>query len=193
MRRSDLAHILRAASRITGDPEVLVIGSQAILGSYSEDELRVDATRSIEADIAFLQDPDEEKSDAVGGAIGELSQFHETYGVYGQGVGVSTATLPSGWRDRLVPFTDPEAAPSAAVCLDPYDLVVSKLVAGREKDFQFARALLEAGLIDIDVLRAHAGLLDTIVAVKRRVLGWIDGAQPTESPDTRPGLAEGEV
>ncbi len=37
MTREQLAHLLRAASRITDDPDVLVIGSQAILGSFSEE------------------------------------------------------------------------------------------------------------------------------------------------------------
>lgn len=173
MRRSQLAHILRAACDITGDPAILVIGSQAILGTFTDEELPPDATRSIEADLAFFDDPDESKSDAVDGAIGELSSFHETYGVYGQGVGLATAMLPSGWRDRLVRFSDPEAEPSEAVCLDPHDLVVSKLVAGREKDFEFARALLAANLIDTRTLRDRAEQLDGVPAAKRRVIEWI--------------------
>ena len=180
MRRRELAHILRAACAITGDPDVLVIGSQSILGSFDEDALPAEATRSIEADIAFLTDVDEAKSDAVDGAIGELSKFHETYGIYGQGVGVATAILPSGWRERLVPFSDPEAAPSEALCLDPHDLVVSKLAAGREKDFSFAHSLITAGLIDVHVLRARAELLDGIPTLKRRVLEWVDRARETE-------------
>jgi hypothetical protein len=95
MKKSELAHILRAASEVTDDPEILVIGSQAILASFSEDELPSEAIRSIEADVAFLEDPDERKSDAVDGAIGEGSLFHERFGVYGQGVSISTATLRS--------------------------------------------------------------------------------------------------
>ena len=65
---------------------------------------------------------------------------HESFGIYGQGVALSTAVLPSGWQDRLVAFVDPAADPSDARCLDPHDLVVSKLVAGREKDHDFARS-----------------------------------------------------
>ena len=112
MKRSQLAHILRAACAVANDPHILVIGSQSILGSIGEDGLPSAATASIEADIAFFDDPTEAKSDKVDGAIGEDSMFHETYGVYGQGVGLSTAHLPSGWQDRLVRFDDPEAAPS---------------------------------------------------------------------------------
>ena len=177
MKRSELAHILRSACAIVGDPHILVIGSQAILGSYSEDELPSEATLSIEADVAFLDDPDESKSDLVDSGIGEVSMFHETFGVYGQGVGISTATLPSGWQDRLVVFDDPEASPSEALCLDPHDLVVSKLVAGREKDYAFARALLKADLVQADVLRARVELLPGPQAIKGRVIRWLKGAQ----------------
>ena len=170
MKRSELAHVLRAASAITDDPRILVIGSQAILASFGEADLPETATRSIEVDVAFFDDPDEAKSDAVDGAIGELSRFHEAFGVYGQGVGISTAVLPNGWDQRLVPFDDPEAEPSRAVCLEPHDLVVSKLVAGREKDLEFARALVEAGFVDITELEARAALLRVIPAVRRRVI-----------------------
>lgn len=59
---------------MTQDPEVLVMGSQAVLGPWDEDELPPEATSSMEADIAFLDDgPDRKKVDMVDGAIGELS------------------------------------------------------------------------------------------------------------------------
>lgn len=170
MKRSELAHVLRAASTITDDARILVIGSQAILASFGDADLPETVTRSIEVDIAFFDDPDEAKSDAVDGAIGELSPFHEAFGVYGQGVGVSTAVLPTGWEQRLVPFDDPQAERSRAVCLEPHDLVVSKLVAGREKDLEFARALAEAGFVDVTELEARVALLPVIPAVRRRVL-----------------------
>lgn len=184
MKKSELAHILRAACSIADDPHILVIGSQAILGSFSEDELPIDATLSIEADVAFFDDPDERKSDAVDGGIGEESTFHESFGVYGQGVGISTATLPTGWQDRLVAFDEPEASPSEALCLDPHDLVVSKLVAGREKDYEFARALLAARLVQADLLRARAELLPGIQATRRRVIEWLEGAARSPARET---------
>ena len=183
MNRSELAHVLRAACQVTGDPKILVIGSQAILASFGDDELPADITRSIEADVTFFDDPDESKSDLVDGAIGEMSRFHEAFGVYGQGVSISTATLPDGWRDRLIAFDDPEAGASTAVCLEAHDLVVSKLVAGREKDLSFARSLLDADLIDPEVLSARAELLPGPAAVKRRVARWVSrAARPGDSP-----------
>jgi hypothetical protein len=39
VKREDLAHILRAASQIADEHDVLVVGSQPILGTYSEDQL----------------------------------------------------------------------------------------------------------------------------------------------------------
>lgn len=46
MKREDLAHILRAAAQIVDDPDVVVIGSQSILGSYDEDDLPAQAVGS---------------------------------------------------------------------------------------------------------------------------------------------------
>lgn len=161
--------MLRAASRITDDPDIVVIGSQAILGSYSEDELPEEATLSVEADVAFRDDPDESKADQVDGAIGEGSPFHTMYSYYAQGVGVSTAVLPAGWEQRAVAYERADALPSHAVCLEPHDLVVSKLVAGREKDLEFATALIRARLVDPEILVERAEFLPVPGAVIRRV------------------------
>jgi hypothetical protein len=90
-------------------------------------------------------------------------------------VGASTAVLPSGWEDRLVPFDDPGADPSRAFCLDAHDLVVSKLVAGREKDLEFDQALLQAGLVDAGRLEARTRQLPVIPAIQRRILRWSGG------------------
>lgn len=152
MRRDQLAHILRAAATIVEDGDILVIGSQSILGSFDEDDLPDRAVASIEADIAFFDDPDASKADLVDGAIGELSPFHELHKIYGQGVEFQTATLPPSWRDRLIRFVRHDTGDAHAYCLEPHDLVISKLIAGREKDLEFTRALLDAGLVSHDVL-----------------------------------------
>ena len=174
MDRSELAHVLRAACEVTGDPAILVVGSQSILGTFDDRDLPPEAMQSIEVDLAFFDDADERKSDLVDSVIGEASMFHETNGVYGQGVGLKTAVLPAGWRDRLVGFRNDETGSADALCLDPHDLVVSKLVAGREKDHEFARALLTAHLIDVATLRTRAALLES-VPIPRPVARWIAG------------------
>jgi len=50
-RTEQLEHVLRAASRITEDRGVLVIGSQSILGSLPEDQLPPEPTASMEVDF----------------------------------------------------------------------------------------------------------------------------------------------
>ena len=152
MNREQLAHVLRAASQIAEEPDVVVIGSQAILGSYSETQLPDEAIGSIEVDVTFFDDWDAAKSDKVDGAIGELSSFHEMNHYYAQGVTISTATLPDGWEERLVPFENPSSQPGRGLCLERHDLVASKLAASRDKDFEFAGALLRERLIDPDTL-----------------------------------------
>lgn len=53
MRREQLERVLRDASQILHERDVLVVGSQSILGSIYEDRLPSSATTSIEADLAF--------------------------------------------------------------------------------------------------------------------------------------------
>lgn len=179
MRRADLAHILRAAAGVTDDGRILVIGSQAILAAYPETELPPEATVSIEADIVFLvdgaeEDGAEEKADQVDGAIGEASMFHSQFGYYGQGVGLSTATLPEGWQERVVSFEWGDTGAAEAVCLEPHDLVLAKLVAGREKDYEFADALIASGLVDPEVLLDRVDDLPVVGAIQRRVRTFIE-------------------
>ena len=90
--REQLAHVLRAASRIAEVRDVVVIGSQSVLGTFADEVLPEEVIGSIEVDVAFLDDPASEKSDKVDGAIGELSQFHETYQYYAQGVSTSNGS-----------------------------------------------------------------------------------------------------
>jgi hypothetical protein len=173
MTRDQLAHILRAASRITETRDVMVIGSQAILGSYDDAVLPDEAIGSIEVDLWFRDDVDDSKADLVDGAIGELSPFHETFGVYAQGVGEATAVLPEGWEERLVAFDNEATAPGRALCLEPHDLVASKLAAGRDKDRAFAGALLREGLVNADELARRIDLLPLSVPHRSRLRDWI--------------------
>ena len=55
MQRPQLEHIIRAAAGITGAPEFVIIGGQAVLGQFptAPAELLV----SIEADVFTLRDP----------------------------------------------------------------------------------------------------------------------------------------
>jgi hypothetical protein len=54
--RDQLAYVLRAVARISGDRDVLIVGSQSILGSYPGDVLPPEATGSMGVDTAFFPD-----------------------------------------------------------------------------------------------------------------------------------------
>ena len=151
MRREQFEHTIRAAGAILGVHELLVIGSQAIHASV---ELEIpEAQRSIETDISAMEDPDGTAADLIDGSIGELSVFQETFGYYAQGVTPATAKLPDGWRSRLVPFSTPATDGVTALCLEPHDLWLSKAVAGRPKDIEFCRALLERQIVNPATLK----------------------------------------
>jgi hypothetical protein len=101
VNREQLARLLALSSLLGEKADVLVIGSQAILGIIPETELPRETVLSVEADITFL-DGDEEKADRVDVILGEDSKFHHDFGFYAQGVGVTTASLPVGWRERML-------------------------------------------------------------------------------------------
>jgi hypothetical protein len=151
MKRGEFEHTIRAAGAVLGVHEVLVIGSQALHASVPGD-LPDEASRSVEADIAALEDVDGRMADLIDGAIGEASMFHETFGYYAEGVVSSTAVLPNGWRERLVRFETPATTGVVAWCLEVHDLWLSKAVAGRPKDLEFCAALKRAGLVRVAVL-----------------------------------------
>ena len=134
--------MLRASGSISGCRELVVIGSQAILGACPEApaELLV----SLEVDLYPLHDPG--KADLIDGSIGELSPFHATFGYYAHGVGPETAVLPREWKTRLVRVENENTSGTIGWCLSPLDLAVSKLLAGRDKDLGFVRVMLRAGL-----------------------------------------------
>lgn len=174
MKREQLEHILRSAANITAEPELLIIGSQSVLGSWHDEDLPPEAIRSIEADVV-APDGDVERTDRIDGALGEGSLFHQTYGIYAQGVGLTTAVLPDGWRDRLVTLESENSKPGRGLCLEPHDCVLSKMVAGRQKDYDFADALLKARLLDPNTLAARVKLLDITDAAKTEIRTWLRG------------------
>lgn len=151
MNREAFDHAIRAAGAILGENDLLVIGSQALHASVPA-ELPPEAARSVEADIAALDDPDQEKADLIDGAIGEASAFHETFGYYAQGVTQSTAVLPHGWQDRLVRYETPGTNGVVAWCLEVHDLWISKAMALRPKDIEFCTALVDRDLVDVRTL-----------------------------------------
>ncbi|KEF94943.1 hypothetical protein K883_05367 [Mycobacterium sp. TKK-01-0059] len=191
MRRDQLEHAIRAACQIAGITEVIIVGSQAILGTFTEDELPFYATRSAEIDVLPIADDSGEITriaDEIEGVAGELSPFAELHGFSIDGVDLQTSALPDGWRDRLVKVQNANTAASSGEpqfigwCLDKEDLCVAKLCALREKDQNFVDALITAGLVDPHVIATRlATVSERHRPAAERAANWL--AHRTENPD----------
>lgn len=169
MRRDQLEHAIRMACQIIGRSEVIVVGSQSILGTFREDQLPAEATMSIEVDILPIADDNQETArlaDLIEGVAGEFSPFEELHGFSIDGVDLDTSALPAGWRGRLVKVQNANtAAPSGEPqftgwCLDKEDLCVAKLCALREKDRNFVAALVRANLVDVGTMLARLATVE---------------------------------
>jgi len=157
VRRDEFEHVIAAAAEVSGEREIVVIGSQAIFGSCAEPPKSM--LFSIEADLYPLNDPG--KADEIDGSLGDGSHFHATYGYYAHGVGPETAVAPAGWEERLIrmeipPRVGQETGP-VALCLEVHDLVLAKCVAGRERDWEFAGDAIGAGLVVVEELLHRVG------------------------------------
>jgi hypothetical protein len=183
VRRDQLEHAIRAACQIAGLTEVIIVGSQAILGTFTDDELPFYATRSLEIDILPIGDDTGEitrLADVIEGVAGEFSSFAQLHGFSIDGVDLQTSVLPEGWRDRLVKVQNQNtAAPSGepqfiGLCLDKEDLCVAKLCAFREKDQNFVEALITAQLVDPAVITARLTTVPRLYRTSaQRAASWL--------------------
>ena len=150
----------------------MVIGSQAVLGQFpnADPGLLV----SVEADVYPRNRP--ERSDLIDGSIGEGSPFEREFGYYAHGIDSSTAVLPSGWEERLILVSSPNTRDVRGWCLEVHDLAISKLVAGREKDFDFARILARTGLVQRPLLQERLRSTSVEPEVRRLVEARIERA-----------------
>ena len=172
MTRVQLEHLIRAAAVVTGDDSFLIIGSQSILGAHPD--APVELLRSMEADLAPRTHP--ERWDDLDGALGEGSPFHETFGYYAQGVEETTATLPDGWRTRLIPVYGPATRGASGWALEPHDLAASKYAAGREKDREFLRIAIAHRLLDRETTLQRIEGMSSLTPERRASLRAMAGA-----------------
>ena len=170
MQRSELEHIIRASGDIARDDEIVIIGSQSILGQFPDAPMRL--LVSMEADVYPNHRP--ELANEVDGAIGEGSSFHELHGYYAQGVGPETAVLPSGWKDRLVVVKNENTNGIAGLCLEVHDLAISKFVAGRSKDFEFIQELIRHEMVRKEIMLTRLSGAELQDAERSRISSKIE-------------------
>ena len=155
---------MRAAGRIVGETQFIIIGSQSIHAKYPD--RFSGAAISAEVDIIAKNKPDRTELLNV---IGVDSPFHEMYGYYADPVDDTTAMLPMGWMGRLVNLKAEETEGVAGLCLDPHDLLISKYYARREKDIAFNREVISSGVIKKTRLLELLALTPVTDDVKERM------------------------
>ncbi len=188
MTREELEHAIRASCDVTGDTEIWIFGSQAILGQYPQAPKAL--RQSAECDVSPRNYP--EKLDLIDGALGELSQFHRTHGFYVHGLSLEAAALPEGWQGRAIKVQNENTRQNTGYCAEAHDLAASKLAAFRDKDRSFVRVLLVKGLIDADTLASRIEDIRCSPKVRERLLRWLHGTrEDLDRSDRRSGAQDG--
>ena len=149
MKKQQVDHVLRAAGRITGEKQFIIIGSQSLHGKYPD--LADDIVRSVEVDLIAKRDAS--RIEWLN-AVGQDSKFHEQFGYYADPVDETTAILPKGWKARLVNLPAGDTDGVTGLCLDPHDLAIAKYATGRKKDVVFTHELARRGIVSSDRLLA---------------------------------------
>ena len=170
MNRAELEHAIRATCDLAEETEVIVFGSQAILGEFPDapEELR----QSAEADISPKHEID--KVDLIDAILGQDSLFHRQHGFYVHGVPIrEAATLPPGWESRAIKVQNKNTREFIGWCIEAHDLAVSKLTAHRDKDLDFVRTLLAEEMITPRKLIARIRRLPGNDKSKQRLVVWV--------------------
>jgi predicted DNA-binding protein len=155
VNKEQLLDLTERVKLVAGVELPIIVGSQSLYAVTSQ--VPDSVKRSVECDFLLLA-AGLPTFRAVIEQIGFASSFQETHGYYADAVGLATVVLPAGWQERLVPLTD-EAGKTHAYCLEVHDTCVSKLMAGREKDFTFIKELLDRGLADMEAFISRAATI----------------------------------
>lgn len=155
MNKEQLLDLTERVKLVAGVEVPIIVGSQSLYSVTSQ--VPDSVKRSVECDFLLLA-AGAQAFRAVIEQIGFASSFQETHGYYADAVGLATVVLPTGWQERLVPLTD-EYGTLHAYCLEVHDTCVSKLMAGREKDFTFIKELLDRAIVEMETFAARAEMI----------------------------------
>jgi hypothetical protein len=151
MQRHQLQHVILEIGRRFDLRDFYIVGSAAILAALPDPPPgSLTATRDVDV---IPPGDDEQLADRISFVLGEASDFDIEHGYYAQGVSLRTAAFaPTDWPSRAIPV---RVAEYTGWCMEPHDLVLSKLGASREKDLEFARDVAKLDLIRRDGLMAR--------------------------------------
>ncbi|HZR37935.1 MAG TPA: DUF6036 family nucleotidyltransferase [Nevskia sp.] len=144
--------LVERARALTHHRDIVVIGSNSVLGLAEHSEIPADMAMSMDLDSYLKDDPG--RTGELAKELGEGSAFHEKEGFYLDVVSPKLPTLPEGWEGRLLPI---ERNGSCAWFIDPDDAAISKYARGEPRDRRWIRAGLAAGLISMPKVQARLG------------------------------------
>lgn len=156
MRVDQLEHLLRACQGNADESDFYIIGTAALLAQHPE--LAGNIVTSHEVD-AWPLSGNSRVADLLE-AIGEMSPFHEAFGVYVDPYPPSNAILPKGWEERTISFRSEETRGAQGHCLEKHDLAVAKLARGEPKDLRFVAELLKRNLLNPKEIAERIELVD---------------------------------
>ena len=151
VRKQNLLDLAFEVRKFTNEPPVIV-GSQAVF-AVTDFPPEI-ARRSVECDFLLLKRMAENRA-KITENLGLFSEYQQQTGFYADVLGLATVVLPSGWEERLVELKN-EAGEITAFCAEIHDVCVSKLMAGREKDFEFLQTAFEAEYLQIETFLERA-------------------------------------
>ena len=140
MTREQLEHLIRAAARISRQRELVIIGSQSILGQSPNAPASL--LTSMEADIHPIHDPD--KARYIEGAMGINSPFDEVFKYHADGIEGGLPPLPEGWRTRVIPICNENTNWAIGLCLKTHDIAAAKYAAMLNERFLARRRVLRS-------------------------------------------------
>lgn len=147
---------------IEHDVEVLFLGSQSILFHHRNINSN-EVINSYEIDIILLlgdQYKEELKKIAghIDSAYGYGSKLHDEELFYIDNMTETddtkknTEKFPLNWRSRAYMTNSEYNEKIKFTCLDKHDVAILKLIANREKDIEYVRALIQGSILDKKVL-----------------------------------------
>ena len=169
-------HVCAVVQSLTTGGRIIVVGSSSLLGQFPllgdpGGLLEV----SFDADL-LLEPDDEELAGILDEAIGEGRLFQTRFGYYADIMRKSiTSVLPPDWEERLVPLRE---CPGV-FCLEPHDLAVAKLRAGRPKDLALLTALVATGRLNAGTIRERLDLTpmpEAAIVITYRGLRQVEAA-----------------
>ena len=148
--REDLLRAARSVATHFSADRVIIVGSQAILLTWPDAPVVMKITPEIDIYPENNRDweqrnPGFEASVEISVLFGEMSQFHQRFGFYLDGVDENTARMPPDWLGHAETMEiDVYGRAVIIVCPSIEDVIVSKLHRLVEKDITFIKACAEA-------------------------------------------------